>query len=218
MKIYIDSSDIKEIKEINRTSLVDGITTNPSLIAKQNKDIKTILKEICKEIKGPVSAEVTAEDCAGMLKEAKVLKKIAKNIVIKLPLTYEGLRACSELSKKKVKTNVTLCFSVTQALMAAKCGATFVSPFIGRLDDIGENGANLIKDIRKVFDNYKYLKTEILSASIRNIDHVKDVAKAGSDIATIPAKVFHEMYKHELTDKGLKIFLDDWKSTSQKIS
>ena len=133
-------------------------------------------------------------------------------------MTYEGLKACSELSKKKVKTNVTLCFSVTQALMAAKCGATFVSPFIGRLDDIGENGVNLIKDIRKVFDNYKYLKTKILSASIRNIDHVKDVAKAGSDIATIPAKVFHEMYKHELTDKGLKKFLDDWKSVNLEIS
>ena len=218
MKIYIDSSDIKEIKEINKTKLVDGITTNPSLIAKQNKDIKTILKEICKEIKGPVSAEVTAEDCAGMLKQAQVLKKIAKNIVIKLPLTYEGLKACSKLSKKKVKTNVTLCFSVTQALMAAKCGATFVSPFIGRLDDIGENGVDLIKDIRKVFDNYKNLKTQILSASIRNVDHVKEVAKAGSDIATIPTKVFHEMYKHDLTDKGLKLFLDDWKSTNQKIS
>ena len=145
-------------------------------------------------------------------------RKIAKNIVIKLPLTYEGLKACSELSKKKVKTNVTLCFSVTQALMAAKCGATYVSPFIGRLDDIGESGVDLIKDIRKVFDNYKYLKTEILSASIRNVDHVKEVAKAGSDIATIPTKVFHEMYKHDLTDKGLKLFLDDWKSTNQKIS
>lgn len=218
MKIYIDSSDIKEIKEINKTKLVDGITTNPSLIAKQNKNIKTILKEICKEIRGPVSAEVTATDCAGMLKEAKVLKKIANNIVIKLPLTFEGLKACTELSKKRVQTNVTLCFSVTQALMAAKSGATYVSPFIGRLDDIGESGVGLIHDIKKVFNNYKNIKTKILSASIRNIDHVKEVAKAGSDIATIPPKVFHEMYKHELTDKGLKIFLDDWKSANQKIS
>ena len=218
MKIYIDSSDIKEIKEINKTKLVDGITTNPSLIAKQNKNIKTILKEICNEIKGPVSAEVTAVDCEEMLKEAKILKKIAKNIVIKLPLTFEGLKACKELSAKGIKTNVTLCFSVTQALMAAKCGATYVSPFIGRLDDIGKSGVGLIQDIRKVFDNYKDLKTKILSASIRNIDHVKEVAKAGSDIATIPPKVFHEMYKHELTDKGLKIFLDDWNSTNQKIS
>jgi len=218
MKIYIDSSDIKEIKEINKTKLVDGITTNPSLIAKQKKDIKTILKEICKEIKGPVSAEVTATNCDEMLKEAKILKKIAKNIVIKLPLTFEGLKACKELSKKGIDTNVTLCFSVTQALMAAKSGATYVSPFIGRLDDIGESGIGLIHDIRTVFDNYKDIKTKILSASIRNIDHVKEVAKAGSDVATIPPKVFHEMYKHELTDKGLKIFLDDWKSANQKIS
>ena len=218
MKIYIDSSDIKEIKEINKTKLVDGITTNPSLIAKQNKNIKTILKEICNEIKGPVSAEVTAVDCEGMLKEAKILKKIAKNIVIKLPLTFEGLKACKELSAKGIKTNVTLCFSVTQALMAAKSGATYVSPFIGRLDDIGKSGVGLIQDIRKVFNNYKDLKTKILSASIRNLDHVNEVAKAGSDIATIPPRVFHEMYKHELTDKGLKIFLDDWNSTNQKIS
>jgi len=218
MKIYIDSSDIKEIKEINKTKLVDGITTNPSLIAKQNKDIKTILKEICKEIKGPVSAEVTATDYLGMLREAKVLKKIAKNIVIKLPLTFDGLMACSELSKKGIKTNVTLCFSVTQALLAAKCGAIFISPFIGRLDDIGQSGVKLISDIRKVFDNYKNLKTQILSASIRTTEHIKSVAIAGSDIATIPPKIFHEMYKHDLTEKGLKIFLDDWKKTNQKIS
>jgi len=217
MKIYIDSSDIKEIKEINKTGLVDGITTNPSLIAKQDKNIKVILKEICKEIKGPVSAEVTATDFNSMIKEAKILKKIAKNIVIKLPLTFDGLKACSILYKKGFKTNVTLCFSVTQALLAAKSGATYISPFIGRLDDIGQNGVQLIKDIRKVFDNYKELKTKILSASVRNIDHVKDVAIAGSDIVTIPPKVFHELYKHDLTDKGLKIFLDDWKSTNQKI-
>ena len=218
MKIYIDSSDIKEIKEINKTGLVDGITTNPSLIAKQDKNIKVILKEICKEIKGPVSAEVTATDFNSMIKEAKILKKIAKNIVIKLPLTFDGLKACSILSKKGFKTNVTLCFSVTQALLAAKSGATYISPFVGRLDDIGQSGVQLIKDIRKVFDNYKELKTKILSASVRNTDHVKDVAIAGSDIVTIPPKVFHELYKHDLTDKGLKIFLDDWKSTNQKIS
>jgi len=217
MKIYIDSSDIKEIKEINKTGLVDGITTNPSLIAKQDKNIEVILKEICKEIKGPVSAEVTATDFNSMIKEAKILKKIAKNIVIKLPLTFDGLKACSILSKKGFKTNVTLCFSVTQALLAAKSGATYISPFVGRLDDIGQNGVQLIKDIRKVFDNYKELKTKILSASVRNMDHVKDVAIAGSDIVTIPPKVFHELYKHDLTDKGLKIFLDDWKSTNQKI-
>ena len=218
MKIFIDSSDIKGIKEINKTQLVDGITTNPSLIAKQNKDIKVILKEICKEIKGPVSAEVTATQAKQMIEEAKVLQKISKNIVIKLPLTFEGLKACSHLTKKGYKTNVTLCFSVTQALLAAKAGATYISPFVGRLDDIGESGIELIKDIRKVFDNYKDLKTKILSASVRNAEHVKEVAKAGSDIATIPPKVFHELYKHDLTDKGLKIFLEDWNKTNQKIS
>jgi len=217
MKIYIDSSDIKEIKAINKTKLVDGITTNPSLIAKQNKKIKDVLKEICKEISGPVSAEVTAEDHENMIEEAKVLQKISKNIVIKLPLTFDGLIACNFLSKKGYKTNVTLCFSATQALLAAKAGATYVSPFIGRLDDIGQNGVQLIADIRKVFDNYKDLKTQILSASIRTAEHVKSVALAGSDVATIPPKVFHELYKHELTDKGLSLFLEDWKKTNQKI-
>lgn len=217
MKIYIDSSDIKEIKDINKTGLVDGITTNPSLIAKQGKNIKVILKEICKEVKGPVSAEVTATDVKGMLKEAQILKKIAKNIVIKLPLTFDGLKACASLTKKKIKTNVTLCFSVSQALLAAKAGATYVSPFIGRLDDIGEDGVQLIKDIRKVFDNYKNIKTEILSASVRNVDHIKAVALAGSDISTIPPKVFHKLYMHDLTDKGLKLFLDDWQKSNQKI-
>lgn len=218
MEIFLDSSDIKEIRGLNKANLVDGITTNPSLLASANTDFKILLKEICSEVKGPVSAEVTSPDVPTMLKEAEVLKKIAKNIVIKLPLTFEGLKACKELSKKGVQTNVTLCFSVTQALMAAKSGATYVSPFIGRLDDIGESGTGLIHDIKKVFDNYKNIKTKILSASIRNIDHVKEVAKAGSDIATIPPRVFHEMYKHELTDKGLKIFLDDWKTTNQKIT
>ena len=217
MKIYIDSSDIKEIKEINKTGLVDGITTNPSLLAKQGKDIKIILKEICTEVKGPVSAEVTATDTEEMLKEAAVLKKIAKNIVIKLPLTFDGLKACKELTKKNIKTNLTLCFSVSQALLAARAGATYISPFIGRLDDIGEDGVQLIKDIRKVFDNYKNIKTKILSASVRNINHVIEVAKAGTDVSTIPPKVFHELYKHDLTDKGLKIFLEDWDKTNQKI-
>jgi transaldolase len=217
MKIYLDSSDIKEIKALNKANLIDGITTNPSLIAKENKDFKIVLKEICNEVKGPVSAEVTALTTKGMLAEAKILKKIAKNIVIKVPLTFDGLEACYLLTKNKYQVNVTLCFSAAQALLAAKAGATYISPFIGRLDDIGEKGVDLIYDIKKIFSNYKYLKTQILAASIRNLDHVKEVAKAGADIATIPPKVFHGLYKHELTDKGLKAFLEDWKKTGQKI-
>ena len=217
MKIYIDSSDIKEIKNINKTNMVDGITTNPSLIAKQNKNIKLILKEICQEVKGPVSAEVAAISIDDMIKEARILKRIAKNIVIKLPLTLDGLNACSILSRKGYQTNVTLCFSASQALLAAKAGATFISPFIGRLDDIGENGSQLIFDIKKMFDNYKEIKTKILAASIRSAEHFCEVAKAGADIATIPPKLFHNLYKHDLTDKGLKAFLDDWQNTNQKI-
>ena len=217
MKIYIDSSDIKEIKKINKTNMVDGITTNPSLIAKQNKNIKLILKEICQEVKGPVSAEVAAISIDDMIKEARILKRIAKNIVIKLPLTFDGLNACSILSRKGYQINVTLCFSASQALLAAKAGATFISPFIGRLDDIGENGSQLIFDIKKMFDNYKEIKTKILAASIRSAEHFCEVAKAGADIATIPPKLFHNLYKHDLTDKGLKAFLDDWQNTNQKI-
>ena len=217
MEIFLDSSDIKEIKGLNKANLVDGITTNPSLLASAKTDFKILLKEICSEIKGPVSAEVTSPDIPSMLKEAEVLRKIAKNIVIKVPLTWNGLQVCSILSEKKVKVNVTLCFSVSQALLAAKAGATYVSPFIGRLDDIGENGVQLIEDIKKVFNNYKNIKTKILSASIRSVEHFNAVAAIGSDVATVPVKIFKELHKHHLTDKGVDIFTADWKKSGMKI-
>ena len=217
MEIFLDSSDIKEIRGLNKANLIDGVTTNPSLLASANTDFKILLKEICSEIKGPVSAEVTAPDVPSMLKEAEVLRKIAKNIVIKVPLTWNGLQACGLLSERKIKTNVTLCFSTSQALLAAKAGATYVSPFIGRLDDIGEDGIKLIEDIKKVFSNYKNIKTKILSASIRSIEHFSAVAAIGSDVATIPVKVFKELHKHHLTDKGVDIFTADWKKSGMKI-
>lgn len=217
MEIFLDSSDIKEIKGLNKANLVDGITTNPSLLASANTNFKILLKEICGEIKGPVSAEVTSPDIPSMLKEADVLRKIAKNIVIKVPLTWNGLQVCSILSEKKVKVNVTLCFSTSQALLAAKAGATYVSPFIGRLDDIGENGIQLIEDIKKIFNNYKNIKTKILSASIRSIEHFNAVAAIGSDVATVPVKIFKELHKHHLTDKGVDIFTTDWKKSGMKI-
>ncbi len=217
MEIFLDSSDIKEIKGLNKANLVDGITTNPSLLASANTNFKILLKEICGEIKGPVSAEVTSPDIPSMLKEADVLRKIAKNIVMKVPLTWNGLQVCSILSAKKVKVNVTLCFSTSQALLAAKAGATYVSPFIGRLDDIGENGIQLIEDIKKIFNNYKNIKTKILSASIRSIEHFNAVAAIGSDVATVPVKIFKELHKHHLTDKGVDIFTTDWKKSGMKI-
>jgi transaldolase len=217
MEIFLDSSDIKEIRGLNKANLVDGITTNPSLLASANTNFKILLKEICSEIKGPVSAEVTAPDLPSMLKEADVLRKIAKNIVIKVPLTWNGLQACSILSAKKVKVNVTLCFSTSQALLAAKAGATYVSPFIGRLDDIGENGIQLIEDIKKIFNNYKNIKTKILSASIRSVEHFNAVAAIGSDVVTVPVKIFKELHKHHLTDKGVDIFTADWKKSGMKI-
>ena len=217
MEIFLDSSDIKEIRGLNKANLVDGITTNPSLLASANTNFKILLKEICSEIKGPVSAEVTAPDVHSMLKEADVLKKIAKNIVIKVPLTWNGLQACSILSAKKVKVNVTLCFSTSQALLAAKAGATYVSPFIGRLEDVGDNGIQLIADIKKIFNNYKNIKTKILSASIRSVEHFNAVATIGSDVATVPVKIFKELHKHHLTDKGVDIFTADWKKSGMKI-
>ena len=217
MEIFLDSSDIKEIRGLNKANLVDGITTNPSLLASANTNFKILLKEICSEIKGPVSAEVTAPDVHSMLKEADVLKKIAKNIVIKVPLTWNGLQVCSILSAKKFKVNVTLCFSTSQALLAAKAGATYVSPFIGRLEDIGDNGIQLIADIKKIFNNYKNIKTKILSASIRSVEHFNAVATIGSDVATVPVKIFKELHKHHLTDKGVDIFTADWKKSGMKI-
>ncbi len=193
------------------------MTTNPSLVAKAGGDFKETIKQICAIVPGPVSAEVAATDYEGMLKEGKALARIAKNVTIKVPLTLEGLKACKALTSEGTMVNVTLCFSATQALLAAKAGATFVSPFIGRLDDIGLDGMELIKEIRVIFDNYPDLSTDILAASIRTVNHVKDAAMIGADVATIPPAILKQLVKHPLTDKGIEIFLNDWKKTGQKI-
>ena len=217
MEFFLDTAEVKVIKKLSETGLVDGITTNPSLVAKSGKDFLKTLKEISKIIKGPISAEVTALDSKGMVQEAKKLSQISKNIVIKLPLTEEGLKTCKFLSKKKIKTNVTLCFSAAQALLAAKCGATYISPFVGRLDDIGENGMSLIQDIKSIYMNYSNLKTKILVASVRTTEHVIQSAIIGADVVTLPPATLKELSKHPLTDKGLDAFLKDWKKTKQKI-
>lgn len=217
MKFFVDTADVNEIRELNDYGLIDGVTTNPSLIMKSGRDIQDVTKEICSIVEGPVSAEVTALDYDGMMKEAAVLAKIADNICIKLPLTLDGLKACKALTSDGHKTNVTLCFSANQALLAAKAGATFISPFIGRLDDIGLDGLDLITDIRTIYDNYGF-ETEILAASIRTINHVKDVALLGADVATVPASVIKALAKHPLTDKGLDQFMADWAKTGQKIA
>ena len=215
MIIFIDSADVAEIKEIAKLQIIDGVTTNPSLIAKSGRDIKTVISEICGIISGDVSAEVYAEDFDEMVREGNELFKIAPNIVLKLPVTEDGIKACKHFSDMGKKTNLTLCFSSLQALLAAKAGATYISPFIGRLEDVGQDGIGLIKDIKTVFSNYPNLKTKILAASIRNISHIESVAKIGSDAITMPSKLIKEIYKHELTDKGLEIFRAD-ASRSQK--
>ncbi len=217
MKFFVDTADLAEIKELAATGLLDGVTTNPSLVAKAGGDFKDTIKQICAIVPGPVSAEVAATDYEGMLKEGKALARIAKNVTIKVPLTLDGLRACKALTSEGTMVNVTLCFSATQALLAAKAGATFVSPFIGRLDDIGLDGMALIKEIRVIFDNYPDLSTDILAASIRTVNHVKDAAMIGADVATIPPAILKQLVKHPLTDKGIEIFLNDWKKTGQKI-
>ena len=217
MKFFIDTADISEIEALMPTGFVDGVTTNPSLIAKQGKDIKEVIKSICDLVKGPVSAEVTATDYSTMLEEGKFLASLAKNIAVKVPLTENGLKTCRDLTDNGIMVNVTLCFSATQAILAAKAGATFISPFVGRLDDIGKNGMELIKDIYQIYDNYKEFKTQILVASVRNIEHIIESAKIGAHIATIPPKILKELYKHSLTDKGLEGFLNDWKKTGQTI-
>ena len=216
MKFFVDTADVDEIREMADTGLLDGVTTNPSLIMKSGRDIIEVTKEICGIVDGPVSAEVTATDFDGMMKEADVLAKIADNICIKLPLTMDGLKACKHLTSQGHKTNVTLCFSATQALLAAKAGATFISPFIGRLDDMGIDGMELIHEIRQIYDNYDF-KTEILAASIRTVNHVKDAALAGADVSTIPPSTLKALVKHPLTDKGLEAFLADWAKTGQSI-
>lgn len=218
MKFFIDTADTDAIRELNDTGLVDGVTTNPSLIAKSGRDFKEVVAEICEIVSGPVSAEVTALDAEGMITEGKELRKIAKNVCIKVPLTLEGLKACKSLSDEGTQVNVTLCFNANQALLAAKAGATFISPFIGRLDDIGLDGMELIEEIREIYDNYPALNTEILAASIRSANHVKFSALAGADVATVPPGVLKGLVQHPLTDKGLEAFLADWAKTGQKIT
>ena len=216
MKIFIDSADIREIEELSSTGLIDGVTTNPSLIAKSGNEIIDTVREICDIIPGPVSAEVTAKDHKTMMIEAEKLSKIAKNVTIKVPLTMAGVKTCHVLSKQGISVNVTLCFSPAQAILAAKAGATFISPFIGRLDDLGLNGMDLIYDIVDIYQNYEF-KTEVLAASIRGTHHIVESSKAGADIVTIPPKVFREMYNHPLTEKGLDAFLSDWNKTGKTI-
>lgn len=216
MKIFVDTANVAEIKEAASLGICDGVTTNPTLIAKSGRDFKEVVHEICSLIDGPISAEVVSEDAHGMLKEAEILSKIHKNIVIKLPLTQEGLKACKALTQKGVKTNVTLCFQAGQALLAAKCGATYISPFVGRLDDVSENGMNLIKNIRQIYNNYGF-KTQILAASIRHPMHMIDAALAGADVCTAPFKVLAQLYQHPLTEKGLNAFMKDWKEAGQKV-
>lgn len=216
MKFFVDTADIGEIKALLPSGLVDGVTTNPSLIMKSGGDFREVVAEICGLVDGPVSAEVTALDAEKMITEGKSLAAIAGNVCVKLPLTMDGLIACKALSGEGIKTNVTLCFSANQALLAAKAGATFVSPFIGRLDDINIDGMDLIREIRIIYDNYDF-RTEILSASIRSANHVKESALAGADVATVPPGVLKGLANHPLTDKGLKAFLDDWAKTGQKI-
>ena len=217
MKFFIDSADIEAIKKFTKSGMVDGVTTNPSIIAKSGRNIKEVISEICEIVSGPVSAEVTATKTENMIEEGKYLSKIANNVAVKVPLTWDGLETCKVLSDQNIMVNVTLCFSSQQALLAAKAGATFISPFIGRLDDIGEDGMELIKDIRNIYDNYPNLSTEILAASIRSLDHVKKASLIGADIATLPPSVLEELALHPLTDKGLKAFLDDWEKSGQKI-
>ena len=217
MEFFLDTADVDSIRELSETGLIDGVTTNPSLVAKSGKDFFTILKDISKIVSGPISAEVTALESDGMVAEGEKLAKIAKNIVIKLPLTQEGLKACTKLTKKKIKTNVTLCFSPAQALIAAKSGATYISPFVGRLDDIGENGMELIQKIKDIYSNYPKLNTKILVASVRNMEHVAQAAIIGADVVTLPPKILEELYEHPLTKKGLDAFMKDWEKTNQKI-
>ena len=216
MQFFVDTAEIEDIKKLHAMGLLDGVTTNPSLVAKSGRQFKEVIKEICDLVPGPVSAEVAATDYDGMIAEGHVLAKIASNVVVKVPLTIDGLRATKTFADEGIKTNVTLCFSPNQALLAAKCGATYVSPFLGRLDDINLDGVELIEQIRQIYDNYNFT-TQILSASIRSPNHVTQVALAGSDVATIPPAVIYKLADHPLTKSGLDAFVKDWKSTGQSI-
>jgi transaldolase len=216
MKFFADTAEIADIKELQDTGLLDGVTTNPSLVKKSGRDFIEVVKEIASICPGPVSAEVVALDHAGMMREAETLRKIADNIAIKVPLTIDGLKSCKALTSDGTMVNVTLCFSANQALLAAKAGATFISPFVGRLDDIGQPGIDLIADIRMIYDNYDFA-TQILVASVRNPIHILDAAKLGADVMTAPPSVIRQMFKHPLTDNGIAAFLKDWEATGQKI-
>ena len=216
MKFFIDTADVTEIRDINETGMVDGVTTNPSLIAKSGAKIADVIAEICDIVDGPVSAEVTATDYAGMMKEGQYLAAIANNVAVKVPLTVDGLRTCKALTGAGTMVNVTLCFSSAQALLAAKAGATFISPFVGRLDDIGQDGMELIGDIYDIYAAYDFA-TEVLVASVRSPLHVVRAAHMGADVVTLPPATLRQLYNHPLTDKGLKAFLDDWEKTGQSI-
>jgi transaldolase len=216
MKFFADTAEIDEIKDLAATGLLDGVTTNPSLIAKSGRDFMEVTREICALTDGPVSAEVVALDHATMMKEAEVLRRIADNVCIKVPLTVDGLKTCKALTGEGTMVNVTLCFSANQALLAAKAGATFISPFVGRHDDNGFDGMELIEDIRLIYDNYGF-ETEILVASVRHVTHVLQAAKIGADVMTAPPKVIHALFNHVLTDKGIEGFLADWAKTGQSI-
>jgi transaldolase len=216
MKFFVDTADTDAIRELAELGMADGVTTNPSLIMKSGRDIREVTQEICGMISGPVSAETVALDAEGMIAEGRELAKIADNIAIKVPLTWDGLKACKVLSGEGRMVNVTLCFSANQALLAAKAGATFISPFVGRLDDINLDGMNVIAEIREIYDNYGF-ETQILAASIRSVNHMTEAAKIGADVATAPPSVIKAMANHPLTDKGLDAFLKDWAKTGQKI-
>jgi transaldolase len=216
MKFFVDTADVAEIRELAATGLLDGVTTNPSLIKKAGRDFKQVVAEICSIVDGPVSAEVVALDHLGMMKEAETLIPIASNICIKVPLTIDGLKTCKALTTRGVMVNVTLCFTANQALLAAKAGASFISPFVGRHDDVSWDGMQLIDDIRIIYDNYDF-DTEILAASLRHPIHVLQCAKIGADVATMPADVIKKLFNHPLTERGLEQFVADWKATGQSI-
>lgn len=217
MKFFVDTGDLAEITDLASTGMLDGVTTNPTLIAQSGKKFIPLIEEICKVVKGPVSAEVAATDYATMIKEGQRLAKIAKNVAVKVPLTPDGLKVCKQLSDAGTMVNVTLCFSATQAILAAKAGATFISPFVGRLDDIGQDGMQLIRDIVEIYKQYPAFKTEVLVASVRHPVHLVEAAKMGAHVATIPPKVIRQLYSHPLTDKGLAAFVADWQKTGQSI-
>lgn len=217
MKFFVDTADVNEIRDLAEKGLLDGVTTNPSLVAKAGRNFLEAIKEICAIVDGPVSAEVSALDAETMIAEGRKLAAIAENVTVKVPLTWDGLKACKTLSQSGIMVNVTLCFSANQALLAAKAGASFVSPFVGRLDDVGENGMELIRNIRAIYDNYPDFGTEILAASLRHPMHVTEAALAGADVATVPPQVLKLLVNHPLTDKGLATFVADWKKTGQSI-